>query len=71
MSAVKFGFFCICGTAMTGAVGPDRTEDLRVIFASAHRGEGHGPTDSKGAYNARRKADRQSARAALATGDAS
>ena len=59
MAVARFGFYCVCGDAMTGEIGPaSGVADLEAAFNSLHNGEGHARTDRRTAANARRRADR-------------
>jgi hypothetical protein len=56
----KVTAWCLCGASMTGSgVGSlDAVDELTGAFWSGHTGPGHGPTDARKAYAARRKAER-------------
>ncbi len=63
MSVAKFAFYCSCGSAMTGEVGPaSRVTDLEAIFERTHSGDGHARTDARTARNARRREDRRASK---------
>jgi len=56
VSTVKFGFYCTCGGAMTGEVGPpDEVARIETVFGMVHDGPGHSRTDRITAHNARRR----------------
>jgi hypothetical protein len=55
--------YCTCGAALKGRISPDSAADgIGTIWDETHSGEGHAPTDRKGAAAARRKHDRDQAR---------
>lgn len=52
--------YCTCGGTLTGrASGGGGAAYLIQTFWAVHDGDGHGPTDAKGAAAARRREDRR------------
>lgn len=53
---LKGSVYCQCGAAMRYNVSPrEAARDLLQVFASMHRGEGHGPATKEQARRARRR----------------
>lgn len=55
--SVKIARYCTCGSSLTGRA--DKPQVLEGAWSEFHTGEGHGPTDAKGAAAARRREERE------------
>lgn len=59
MSAI-FSRYCICGGSLSGSASPESAAAGVVeIWERAHSGDGHAPSDAKGAAAARRREERR------------
>jgi hypothetical protein len=65
---LRFAYYCTCGVSMVGTIGgPDGAARAQALWdMQGHVGEGHAPTDAKGAAAARRKQEREESAASVA-----
>jgi hypothetical protein len=55
--------YCLCGASWTGALPDVAALDIRLAWRSVHTGRGHGPTDARGAREAKRRTEDRAYRA--------